>query len=67
MTSEEMRALVRRHIEQGFNRADWTVCEETLVDDYTARYGAEGRSNVEIDVFSGMKNMSWSTPSTYPA
>ena len=49
MTSDEMKALVRRHIEQGFNRADWTVCETTLADDYTARYGAEGRANVGRD------------------
>ena len=49
MTSDEMKALVRRHIEQGFNRADWTVCESTLADDYTARYGAEGRANVGRD------------------
>ena len=38
-----MKALVRRHIETGFNRGDWTVCETTLADDYTARYGAEGQ------------------------
>ena len=49
MTSDEMKALVRRHIEQGFNRADWTVCESTLADDYTARYGAGGRANVGRD------------------
>ena len=49
MTSDDMKALVRRHIEHGFNRADWTVCETTLVDDYTARYGAEGRANVGRD------------------
>ena len=49
MTSDEMKALVRRHIEQGFNRADWTVCESTLADDYTARYGAEGQANVGRD------------------
>jgi steroid delta-isomerase-like uncharacterized protein len=41
-----MRALVHRHIEEGFNRGDWTVCEETLADDYTAYYGAEGKANV---------------------
>ncbi|HEY7438519.1 MAG TPA: ester cyclase [Acidimicrobiia bacterium] len=45
-TGDELRALVRRHIEQGFNRGDWTVCETTLADDYTAYYGAEGRANV---------------------
>ena len=44
-----MRALVRRHIEVGFNRGDWTVCETTLADDYTARYGAEGKANVGRD------------------
>ena len=48
MTSDEMKALVRRHIEQGFNRADWTVCETTLADDYTARYG-DGQANVGRD------------------
>ena len=49
MTGDEMKALVRRHIEVGFNRGDWTVCETTLADDYTARYGAEGRANVGRD------------------
>jgi len=46
---DEMRALVRRHIGEGFNRGDWTVCETTLADDYTARYGAEGKANVGRD------------------
>ena len=41
-----MKALVRRHIEAGFNRGDWTVCETTLADDYTAYYGADGQANV---------------------
>jgi steroid delta-isomerase-like uncharacterized protein len=45
-TPEELRRLVRRHIEEGFNRGDWTVCESTLADDYTARYGADGEANV---------------------
>jgi steroid delta-isomerase-like uncharacterized protein len=49
MTPEAMRALVRRHIEAGFNRGDWSVCETTLADDYTARYGADGRANVGRD------------------
>ena len=49
VTPDEMRALVRRHIETGFDRGDWTVCETTLLDDYTARYGAEGKSNVGRD------------------
>ena len=49
MAPEEMRALVRRHIEEGFNRGDWSVCETTLADDYTARYGADGRANVGRD------------------
>ena len=44
-----MRALVRHHIEDGFNRGDWTVCETTLADGYTARYGADGRANVGRD------------------
>ena len=44
-----MRALVHRHIEDGFNRGDWTVCESTLADDYTARYGADGEANVGRD------------------
>jgi steroid delta-isomerase-like uncharacterized protein len=39
------RDLVRRHVE-GFNRGDWTVCESTLADDYTAFYGSDGRANV---------------------
>ena len=49
MTPEDMRALVRHHIEDGFNRGDWTVCEHTLADDYTARYGADGEANVGRD------------------
>lgn len=49
--SEEMRALVRRHIEEGFNRDDWTVCEKTLADTYTAYYGAEGKANVGRDEY----------------
>ena len=44
-----MKALVRRHIDAGFNRGDWTVCETTLADDYTARYGADGEANVGRD------------------
>ena len=46
-----MRGLVRRHIEEGFNRGDWTVCESTLADDYTAYYGAEGKANVGRDAY----------------
>ena len=46
MPPDDMRALVRRHIESGFNRGDWSVCESTLADDYAARYGADGRANV---------------------
>lgn len=46
---EAMRELVRHHIEDGFNRGDWTVCETTLADDYTARYGAGGQANVGRD------------------
>lgn len=49
MTPDDMRALVHRHIEQGFNLGDWTVCETTLADDYTARYGADGEANVGRD------------------
>jgi steroid delta-isomerase-like uncharacterized protein len=48
---EELRALVRRHIEEGFNRDDWTVCESTLADEYTAYYGAEGKANVGRDEY----------------
>ncbi len=44
-----MKALVHRHIEDGFNQGDWTVCETTLADDYTARYGADGEANVGRD------------------
>ena len=47
---DEMRALVRRHID-GFNRGDWSVCESTLADDYTAFYGAEGKANVGRDEY----------------
>ena len=35
-----MKALVHRHIEEGFNHGDWNVCQHTLADNYTARYGA---------------------------
>jgi steroid delta-isomerase-like uncharacterized protein len=49
MDAEAMKALVRRHIEAGFNRGDWTVCETTLADDYTARYGIDGEANVGRD------------------
>src|SRR5262245_11688772 len=49
LTPDEMKALVRRHIEDGFNRGDWSVCETTLADDYTARYGADGLANVGRD------------------
>jgi len=49
MDPDEMRALVRRHIETGFNRGDWLVCQTTLADDYAARYGAEGKANVGRD------------------
>src|SRR5271170_985544 len=49
MSSEDMKALVRRHIEEGFNHGDWNVCEQTLADDYTARYGADGKANVGRD------------------
>ena len=48
MHPDEMRALLRRHIEEGFNRGDWTVCETTLAADYTARYG-NGQANVGRD------------------
>ncbi len=51
MSPNEMRALVRRHIEEGFNRGDWTVCETTMADDYTAFYGAEGKENVGRDEY----------------
>jgi predicted ester cyclase len=46
-----LRALVRRHIEEGFNRGDWTVCESTLADAYTAYYGTEGKANVGRDEY----------------
>src|SRR6478735_8939189 len=49
MPADDMKALVRRHIETGFNRGDWTVCESTLADDYTARYSADGLANVGRD------------------
>jgi predicted ester cyclase len=49
MTPDEMKALVRHHIYDGFNHGDWNVCESTLTDDYTARYGADGKSNVGRD------------------
>lgn len=51
MSPDELRALVRHHIEDGFNRGDWTVCQETLADDYTAFYGADGKANVGRDEY----------------
>jgi predicted ester cyclase len=51
LTPEEMRALVRRHIHDGFNQGDWTVCETTLADDYTAYYGADGQANVGRELY----------------
>jgi steroid delta-isomerase-like uncharacterized protein len=51
MSPDELRALVRRHIEDGFNRGDWTVCQATLADDYTAFYGANGKANVGRDEY----------------
>jgi steroid delta-isomerase-like uncharacterized protein len=48
MDAGAMRELLRRHIEDGFNRGDWTVCGTTLADDYTARYG-NGGANVGRD------------------
>jgi steroid delta-isomerase-like uncharacterized protein len=48
---QDLRELVRRHIEDGFNRADWSVCETTLADDYTAYYGSEGKANVGRDEY----------------
>src|SRR4029077_21065955 len=51
MNADAMRALVRRHITEGFNRGDWTVCESTLADDYTAFYGADGKANVGRDEY----------------
>jgi predicted ester cyclase len=48
---DAMRALVRRHIEDGFNPGDWTVCETTMADDYTAFYGADGNANVGRDEY----------------
>jgi steroid delta-isomerase-like uncharacterized protein len=51
VTPDEMRGLVRRHIEAGFNRGDWTVCESTLADDYTAYYGAEGKATVGREAY----------------
>jgi steroid delta-isomerase-like uncharacterized protein len=49
VNADEMRALVTRHITDGFNQGDWTVCETTLADDYTAFYGADGEANVGRD------------------
>jgi steroid delta-isomerase-like uncharacterized protein len=49
MDPDAMRALVRRHIHDGFNRGDWSVCQTTLADDYTAYYGADGQANVGRD------------------
>lgn len=54
MIPDEMRALVRRHVEEGFNLGDWTVSETTLADDYTANYGAEGRANIGREHYVGV-------------
>ncbi len=55
-----MRALVRRHIEHGFNRGDWTVCETTLADDYTrvteAQIRRPGRSTQFRVVLEGRRS-----------
>jgi steroid delta-isomerase-like uncharacterized protein len=51
VTPDEMRGLVRRHVEEGFNRGDWTVCESTLADDYSAYHGADGKANVGRDAY----------------
>ena len=51
MSPDELRTLVRRHIEDGFNRDDWSVCQSTLADDYTAYYGAERKANVGRDAY----------------
>ena len=51
MSPAGLRALVHHHIEDGFNRDDWTVCQSTLADDYTAYYGAEGKANVGRDAY----------------
>lgn len=48
---QDLRELVRRHIEDGFNRGDWSVCKTTLADDYTAYYGSEGKANVGRDEY----------------
>jgi steroid delta-isomerase-like uncharacterized protein len=48
---DELCALVRRHIDEGFNRGDWTVCQSTLADDYTAYYGAAGKANIGRDEY----------------
>jgi len=49
MTPAAMVELVRHHIEDGFNRGDWTVCERTLARDYVAHYGADPTANVGRD------------------
>lgn len=51
MDPDALRALVRRHIEDGFNRDDWTVCETAMADDSTACYGAEGRVSIGRDEY----------------
>jgi steroid delta-isomerase-like uncharacterized protein len=51
VSPDDARTLVRHHIEDGFNRGDWTVCQSTLADDYTAYYGAEGKANVGRDAY----------------
>jgi steroid delta-isomerase-like uncharacterized protein len=51
MDPDEMRALVRRHIQAGFNQGDWSISQTTLADDYTAFYGAEGKANTGRDEY----------------
>ena len=46
MNPDEMKALVRRHIEEGFNHGDWNVCQHTLADGYTARSTSHGNGAV---------------------
>ena len=47
--TDALRSLVRRHVEEGFNQGDWTVCETTLADDYAAHYGVDGEAHVGRD------------------
>src|SRR5262249_34905660 len=49
MGPDDLRALVHRHIELGFNQGGWTGSETTRPDHYPPPHGADGAANVGRD------------------